>query len=96
METDRGEADDVVAELRIVVIIVLDDRLGCLSRELYSQTGVQLFRAPDAKRDRSQAISSRHLIVWDQILIPTYNQHGGNVSSILCTAPRPARQHLRT
>ena len=35
MQTDRGEADNVVAELRIVVVIVLDDRLGCLSRELY-------------------------------------------------------------
>jgi hypothetical protein len=36
METDLGEANEVVAELRIVVVIVLDDRLGCLSRELYS------------------------------------------------------------
>ena len=76
METDLGEANEVVAELRIVVVIVLDDRLGCLSRELYSanRCRVQLFRL----RTR---IAGDQLPPFDcvgQILIPTYNQHGGN------------------
>ncbi len=33
------------------------------------------------REEGSQASSSRQLIVWDQILIPTYKQPGGNVSS---------------
>jgi hypothetical protein len=77
METDGGEVDEVVAELRIVVVMSLSWTTNSDVRRL----GNRCIAPGDVKRDRRRSAP--------EILIPTYKQHGGNNRP--STARPPAR-----